>query len=102
LFQKPPVVLKIVPKAALHVKLRGFFGHPMRGGLLRKLAIERQGNLYENSDAAFGTTSEVVIVFIEESKMFIFIFLFNRQHKKLKPTARVQKVLICSYRPSNK
>ncbi len=73
-----------MPKAALHVKIRGFFGHPLRGGLSRKLAFERQGNLFENSDAAFGTTSEVVIVFIETSKMFIFIFLFNRQHKKLK------------------
>ncbi len=69
------MVLKIVPKAALHVKIRGFFGHPMRGGLLRKLAIERQGSLYENSDAAFGTTSEVVIVFIEQNKQNVYIYI---------------------------
>ncbi len=80
------MVLKIEPKAPLHEKIRGFFGYPMRGELSRKCAIERQGNLYENSEAAVGTTSESVIVFIEASKMFIFIFifLFNRQHKKLK------------------
>jgi hypothetical protein len=36
--------------------------------------VKDMGNFKDNSDAAFGTTLELVSAFIEASKKFIFVF----------------------------
>ncbi len=79
-FRKPPMTIKMVQEIACgpenssesclcHVNLRGFFLHPIRGRHWRKSTNEKPGNLNENFDATFGTTLELVSIFIEASKM---------------------------------
>jgi hypothetical protein len=49
-----------------------------------KTIQSREGSWHENYDAASGTILELVRIFIEACKIFVFIFLFDQADKKLK------------------
>jgi hypothetical protein len=50
----------------------------MRGGHWRKSTNDREGSRYRNYDAASGPILKISKAFIEASKIFIFIFLFDQ------------------------
>ncbi len=70
-FRKPLVTLKYVPKADCDP-------NPAIDVLWRKWTNESEGKPERNSDAAFGTTLQLVRIFKVASSTFIFILFLNK------------------------
>ncbi len=84
--------LKPPKPCTLH--LRGFFLHPMRGGLWRKLTNDREESWCKNYVAAFGTILKIIGVFHKSEPNFFYSFFSSiRQPKNVKLAAQEHKGL---------